>query len=228
MEWPANCGVGSLILHHCFPPTRAKQRRWRSRRSSRRLMLVIRRELPRTENADGARRACRTKDMRILLFVSPSTATRTALLVGMESLRSNSVLLELSFHLDTDGPDEAQQLSSYCGHNLWLVLPSCEESSIPQVQSVLRLPGDLFDFFAQAHLSFQQVSTAPRPELIGPRCLDDHTSEMGVTSLGDASAKTTLATGVLARHEAAVAHQLSCFREARDLPEFCNDRHGIA
>src|SRR6202049_4822027 len=66
-------------------------------------------------------------DMRILLFVSPSTATRTALLVGMESLRSNSVLLELSFHLDTDGPDEAQQLSSYCGHNLWLVLPSCEE-----------------------------------------------------------------------------------------------------
>src|ERR1700680_745546 len=63
-------------------------------------------------------------DMRILLFVSPSTATRTALLVGMESLRSNSVLLELSFHLDTDGPDEAPQLSSYCGHNLWLVLPS--------------------------------------------------------------------------------------------------------
>src|ERR1700730_862338 len=116
MEWPANRGVGSLILHQCVPPTRAKQRRWRSRRSSRRLitlvfagrnrMLVIRRELPRTENEDGARRACRTKDMRILLFVSPSTATRTALLVGMESLRSNSVLLELSFHLDTDGPDE--------------------------------------------------------------------------------------------------------------------------
>src|ERR1700680_1092512 len=164
-------------------------------------------------------------DMRILLFMSPSTATRTALLVGMESLRSNSVLLELSFHLDTDSPDEAPQLSSYCGHNLWLVLPSCEESSIPQVQSVLRLPGDLFDFFAQAHLSFQQVSTAPRPELIGPRCLDDHTSEMGVTSLGDASAKTTLATGVLARHEAAVAHQLPGFREARDLSQFGHDRH---
>ena len=188
-------------------------------------MLVIRRELPRTENADRARRACRTKDMRVLLSVSPSTATRSALVVGIGSLCGNSIFLKLSFDLHSDGPNETQQLSSHGGDDLWLVLPSCEEFSISQVQSVLHLPSDLFDLCAQAHLSFQQVSTTPRSELVGPGRLDDHSSEMCVTGLRDATAITTLPTGVLAGDQPAVAHQLSGFGEARDLAEFRHDRH---
>jgi hypothetical protein len=138
MEWPTESYVEGSILHHCFPPTTGKQRRWQSRMSSRRLitlvfagrnrMLVIRRELPRTDNADWARRACRTKDMRVLLFVSPSTATRSALVVGIESLCSNSIFLKLSFNLHSDSPDETQQLSSHGGDDLRLVLSSCKET----------------------------------------------------------------------------------------------------
>jgi hypothetical protein len=41
---------------------------------------MIRRELPRTRNADWARRACRIKHLRVLLIENASTATGTAFL----------------------------------------------------------------------------------------------------------------------------------------------------
>src|SRR6516162_254402 len=90
-------------------------------------MLVIRRELPRTDNAGWARRAYRTKGMRVLLFVSPSIATRIAVLPSMQSLCSNSVFLELCFYLAANGPDKAQQFSSDGGDNLWLVFSLVRE-----------------------------------------------------------------------------------------------------
>src|SRR5579864_2043507 len=46
--------------------------------ASRNRIIVIRRELPRTENADWVRKPYRTKHRRILLSVSPGPVTRTA------------------------------------------------------------------------------------------------------------------------------------------------------
>src|SRR5579864_4341954 len=46
--------------------------------ASRNRIIVIRRELPRTENADWVRKPYRTKHRRILLSVSPGPVTRSA------------------------------------------------------------------------------------------------------------------------------------------------------
>src|SRR5215470_18071664 len=69
----------------CFLFLQGRQRGWQSRRSTRRLitlifagrnrMLMIRRELPRTRNADWARGARRIKQTRVLLVENTSTAT---------------------------------------------------------------------------------------------------------------------------------------------------------
>src|SRR5580704_13020319 len=121
----------------CFSLARGKQREWRPRRSARRLitlifagrnrMLMIRRELHRTKNADWARRACRIKHSRALLIENASTVTGTAFLAKEETrfmggvgLRSDSLLF--CFNFDADGPDNTQQLSSYSRYDLRFVL----------------------------------------------------------------------------------------------------------
>jgi hypothetical protein len=91
-------------------------------------MLMIRRELPRTRDAGWASRACRIKRSRVLLIGNTSASIRTAFLIGEESrfirgvtLRSDSLLFR--FHLDANGPDKTQQLSSDRGDDLGLFLP---------------------------------------------------------------------------------------------------------
>src|SRR6516162_11963406 len=106
-----------------------------------------------------------------------------------------------------------------------LFFPSCEKFSVTEVQSILRFPADLFNLLAQPDLSFQQVSAAPRPELIGPGGFNDHTSQVSVARLGNAAAVASFSTRELARNETAVAHQLRCLGEARDRAEFRHDRY---
>ena len=63
------------------------------------------------------------------------------------------------FCSDPDGPDEAQQFTSHCGDDLPLVLACRPQLHIALVQPVLRLPGNLFDLFRNALLSFAQRRT---------------------------------------------------------------------
>src|SRR5262244_1723413 len=112
----------------CFSLARGKQREWRPRQSTRRLitlifagrnrMLMIRRELPRTKSACWARRAGRIERSRVLLIENASTAAGTAfptrgksVFMGRVGLGSDCLLFRFDF--DADGPDKTQQLSTH-------------------------------------------------------------------------------------------------------------------
>jgi hypothetical protein len=154
--------------------------RWRSRRSSRRLinlifvgrnhMLIIRRELPRTSCAGLVITATYCiKQMRVLRFAAPSTATSAALLFLPVVLCGRSLSSRhLSFDSYADGPDEAQQLAADGGHDLLLVLSAGQEFLVSHVESVLRFPGDLSHLGTDSLLSFQNLSAQPWSVLIGP------------------------------------------------------------
>src|SRR5215467_5068333 len=235
----------------CFSLARGKQREWRPRQSTRRLitlifagrnrMLMIRRELPRTKSACWARRAGRIERSRVLLIENASAAAGTAfptrgktVFMGGVGLRSDSLLLRFDF--DADGPDKTQQLSTHRGDNLRFVFAARKKLSIAQMQSVLRLPGDFLDFGAKPSLTFEQVAAQPGAELIGPSGFDNHSSKMGVSGLGNAALAPSGAAGVFAGDQAAVGHQLPGRAKARNLPklgdngdgsDFCHTAKGL-
>src|ERR1700741_1575498 len=84
------------VAPRCSSLARGKQREWRPRQSTRRLitlifagrnrMLMIRRELPRTKSAGWARRARRIKGSRVLLIENPSTAASAAFLTREKTI----------------------------------------------------------------------------------------------------------------------------------------------
>src|SRR5438876_11904931 len=99
----------------CSSLARGKQREWRPRRSTRRLitlifagrnrMLMIRRELPRTRNAGWASRARRIKRSRVLLIENTSAPTSTAFLIGEESRFRMDIETDKSYFThETDSP----------------------------------------------------------------------------------------------------------------------------
>jgi hypothetical protein len=152
---------------------------------------MIRLELPRTNNADWARRACRLKQTRVLLVENTSTATGAAFLAEKEI---RSILIPGSggygplfgFYFDTDGPDKTQQLSSACGYNLRFVFVACEQFSVAKMQTVLGLPANFSDFWTKTHLAFEQIAAQLGAELIGPGGFDNHSSKVSVTGFGNA------------------------------------------
>jgi hypothetical protein len=108
-------------------------------------MLMIRRELPRTKNADWARRACCIKHSRALLIENTSTATGTALLAKEETRFMGGVV-----NFDADGPDKTQQLSSYSHYDLRFVFATRQKFLIAQMQAVLSFPSIVSDLLAQS------------------------------------------------------------------------------
>ena len=117
-------------------------------------------------------------------------------------------------------PDEAEQLTPHRGHDLLLVLaPSPSSTPVATVQPVLRLPGDRLHLLAQPFLALAQRGTLAGPMAVGPGRLDHDAPQVRVARLGDRPAPHLVPARVLARHHAAVAHQLSRMREARELSE---------
>ncbi len=185
-------------------------------------MNVIRRELPRTENAGRAVKARRTKHRRVLLAVFSSTATNAALrLAGCGSLiRSHTVDLGcrvFRFGFDSNGPDKSEQLAADSGYDLRLDLAGGEKLAVTAIETVLSLPGDLDHSGTETNLALQQVAATPGSELVGPGGFDDDSSQVSVSRFGDAALQPSRPARVLAGHQAAVGHQLSRFGEARDL-----------
>jgi hypothetical protein len=110
------------------------------------------------------------------------------------------------FRLDSDCPDEAQQFAPQRGDDLSLVLAGRRQPAVALVQSVLCLPGYLLDLLWNALLSLPQRWSDAWWKPIASGCFNGDPSQMRVAGLGDTSALFSLATGILARHHATVAH----------------------
>ena len=118
------------------------------------------------------------------------------------------LLLDCRFCLGPDGPDEAQQFAPHSGDDLALILACRRQPHVALVQSVLSLPGDLFDFFRNRLLSFAQRWPDAWSKPVTPGRFDGDSSQMGIASLGDAPPLQPLAAGVLAGNCAAIPHEL--------------------
>ena len=79
------------------------------------------------------------------------------------------LLLAGCFGLDSDGPDEAQQFSSDCRHDLPLILACSHQLHVAAVWPVLLFPCNLSDLCRNPFLSSAQFSSDPWPMPIAPR-----------------------------------------------------------
>src|SRR2546422_9237273 len=171
---PTSDGVGESL----FP----EQTRRRSRRLCRRLitlifadralkpavMVVIRRQLPRTSIAHAASglshrsvedppfRGPLDRPLIGSIFIMGGSDSG-----GLRRAPRRSPVLLLDMH--PDGPDEAQQLARHRGDRLLLGLALADQSAIATVQAVLRLPGDRPDLLAQPGLALGQPAPYPPP-----------------------------------------------------------------
>src|SRR3954447_14433161 len=89
-------------------------------------MVMIRRELPRTEYAGLGRSLCRTERKEGSPFRGPCAVTGSAvqsciLRALLRCLAEPLLLLDF----DTDCPDETEQLASERRYDLVLILPAC-------------------------------------------------------------------------------------------------------
>ena len=157
----------------CSSLASGKQCGRRPRRSSRRLItlifagrnriIVIRRELPRTNGAGWAERACRIEKTRALLSVFDSAAIRTAFLLWFSDLHLGCDLFRfahLGFDVHSDGRDESEQLSPHrCYASVVCFFPWA--SSFGSEHAIdAGLPGDLFSVFAQPDLTFPKGASS--------------------------------------------------------------------
>ena len=62
---------------------------------------------------------------------------------------------------------------------------------------------------------------------IGPGCFDQRAARVAVTRLGDRALAPVLTGGVLAGHQAQVAHELARRAKAGEISEFGDERHGM-
>jgi hypothetical protein len=127
--------------------------------------------------------------------------------------------------LVANGPDEAQQFTSNCNCDLFLVLAGCCQAHVTLVEPVLRLPCNLFSLFGNTLLSFAQAVPDAWWTMIAPGSFDDDSSQMRVARFGDAPAPGPLATGVFAGHGTAVTHQLPSTVKAGHLAQLGRDGH---
>jgi hypothetical protein len=71
--------------------------------------------------------------------------------------------LVLTFGSNGDVPDEPQQFAPDCGYGLIFVLACPCKFHVAFVQTILRLPGDLFDFFGELEIALpaEQITANP-------------------------------------------------------------------
>ena len=153
-------------------------------------MVMIRRELPRTECAGWVRKPFRTEREEGSPFRGPLRCHRRCCPVGQKRLLSGGFCaLVLLFGFDRNGPDETQHFASDCRHDLVFVLAARCHSFVAFMQRLLGLPGNVLDFVAdrQAFLPAEQEPDYVRPVLIRPGGFHQHPSEMAIAGLGESS-----------------------------------------
>src|SRR2546426_10398836 len=90
---------------------------------------------------------------------------------------------------------------------------------------MLSLPRDRPHDLALPGVALAERVAYSRPMAIAPRGLHNNPSQMGVARLGDPAAPHAGPAGVLARHGAAVAHELPGPGEAGEFAHLGDDRH---
>src|ERR1700683_3059661 len=112
-------------------------------------------------------------------------------------------------HLFCDRPDEANQLARDCGGDYGRQLSFAGKLAIPPAQSFLCLPCDVADWFGQALLPQQLLSTDPRRETVAPGGLNQHPPRCAVPGLGNPTLTPRVAAGMLGRNQAEIRHELA-------------------
>src|SRR5688572_28500 len=130
-------------------------------------MDMIRRELPRTERAGWGQSPFRIENKEGSPFRGPCAVIGFAV---QENILCCSCELLLLFRVQRNRPNEAEQLTPDCRHNLILVLTTGCEGLVAFMQSILSLPGDLLHFVAdgQRLLSSEQKTCDVRSMLVSP------------------------------------------------------------
>ena len=128
-------------------------------------MDMIRRELPRTERAGWGRSPFRIEDKDGFPFRGHCAVIGFAV---QENILCRSCDLLLLCRVQRNRPNEAEQLTPDCCHNLILVLVTGCQGLVAFMQSMLRLPGDLLHFVAdgQILLSSEQKPCDVRSMLV--------------------------------------------------------------
>src|SRR5882762_9568084 len=199
------------------------------------IMVVIRRELPRTRVAGPARKACRigAHEDSPLPCAIPAADPWCLYRVHDDSLVTSGGPLERArwsvgcgaLGRYTDGPNEAEQLPAHRGNDLLFRLASGQQLRIAGVQAVLRFPGDRLDLLALIALPSAQGGTDARTVPIGPGRFDHDPAQVRVAGFADRTALDPRPARVLSRSDAAVAHQLPRLRKARQFPDLGHDRY---
>src|SRR4051794_35559367 len=110
--------------------------------------IVIRRELPRTNDASSGTRPYRIKARRVLLAVSPSPATGAAVEMS-KRLFSGGLPLRLRFGLEGNRPGKAQQFTGNGGDDLRFIFAGGRKFFVARTQTPLCFPRDVFDLLIQ-------------------------------------------------------------------------------
>src|SRR6266446_6480608 len=119
----------------------------------------------------------------------------------------------------TDGPDEAGAFTGDRGDGDGLELAAANQRPVALVQSALRLPGDLANRRRGGVNLVLLVRAHPRRMLIAPGAFHQHAARTPVTGLGDRTAPDGIASRILRRHQAEIAHQLVRRSEAREIAD---------
>ena len=146
------------------------------------IMVVIRRELPRTSVAGPATKACRIgvrEDSPLPCAIPAADPWCLYRVHGYSPLTSGGPLERApgrdslrALGRDADGPDEAEQLTAHRGDDLLLGLALCQQPRVAGVQAVLGLPGDCLDVLALIALPSPQRVTHSGTVSVGPGRFD--------------------------------------------------------
>ena len=107
---------------------------------------------------------------------------------------------------------------SHGGHNFPLIFAGGQQGAITLVESVLRLPCNFFDFFAEPLLAFAESGSDGGSVSVAPGRLHQNPTQVSIASLSNGTALYPFSTGILARHRPAVPHELSSPAETGNHP----------
>src|SRR3954471_23404201 len=117
--------------------------------------------------------------------------------------------VELRLDLLPYRPDESKQLAADRRDDTAMMLALRRQFLETLVESVLCLPGDRFHLLILALLTLLERGPGRRPMSVRPRRFANDVSHPSVARLRDGPAMSGTATGVLARHDPHVGHQLA-------------------
>ena len=122
-------------------------------------------------------------------------------------------------------PDETCELSSDRGHRHRRALAARFESSESTRQSQVSLATHVGNGRRLLHEQLALPRRCARTMSVGPGRLDEDSSHVAVTGLGDPTAPLSLTARVLARYETQEGHELACARKATQVVDLRQDHH---